>query len=165
MTTQQTASRWIDVREYPEYAAGYIEGSELVPLSTLSSVAAAWDRSQSLVLICRSGRRAMQAQQTLAELGFRELSVLDGGVELWREQGKPLASISRRPWSLERQVRIAAGSLVLLTLALSLIASRYFLFATAFVGAGLVFAGVSDICMMATVLGRMPWNRGRSYRP
>jgi Protein of unknown function (DUF2892) len=60
---------------------------------------------------------------------------------------------------MERQVRIAAGSLVLLTIALAYFLSRYFLLGTAFVGAGLVFAGVSDTCMMASILAMFPWNR------
>jgi len=151
--------RWIDVREYPEYAAAYIEGSELVPLGTLAAVSSAWDRSRPLLLVCRSGRRAEQARLLLAAKGFESLTVLEGGMEAWQAQGNPVLSIERRPWSLERQVRTAAGSLVLITLALAFFVSRYFLLGTAFVGAGLIFAGVSDICMMANVLGRMPWNR------
>src|SRR6266851_2083541 len=84
--------------------------------------------------------------------GFTSLHVLEGGVDAWRAAGKPLVSIERRPWSMERQVRTTAGSLVLLTLALGCFVSRYFLLGTAFVGAGLVLAGVSDTCMMASLL-------------
>lgn len=151
--------RWIDVREYPEFAGGHIAGSELTPLGTLAEASAAWERAQPVMLVCRSGRRAEEARRLLAARGFLSVEVLAGGIEAWREQGKPLVSIARRPWSLERQVRIAAGSLVLLTLVLAAAVSRYFLLATAAVGAGLVFAGISDICMMASLLGRMPWNR------
>ena len=154
-------ARWIDVREYPEFAAGHIAGSELVPLAAIAAKAAVWDKTQPIVLVCRSGRRAADARQRLAVLGFTALSVLEGGVERWSAEGRPLETLERRPWSLERQVRFGAGSLVLLTLALAFFVSRYFLLATAFVGAGLVFAGATDICMMATVLGRMPWNRAR----
>ena len=66
---------------------------------------------------------------------------------------------ARQPWSLERQVRVTAGSLVVITMLLAHFVSAYFFFATAFVGCGLIFAGISDICMMATVLGKLPWNR------
>jgi rhodanese-related sulfurtransferase len=155
----QETARWIDVREYPEFAEGHIAGSELVPLSNLAAKAGAWDRAQPLVLVCRSGRRAVDAQQRLQALGFTSLSVLDGGVERWREAGNPLTAVERRPWSLERQVRFVAGLLVLMTMALSVFVSHRFLFATAFVGAGLVFSGATNICTMATILGRMPWNR------
>ena len=152
-------TRWIDVREYPEFAAGYIEGSELIPLASVAKSSATWDRSAPLMLVCRSGRRAESARQQLAGMGFLNLDVLEGGVERWAAQGKPLLSLQRKPWSLERQVRVVAGSLILITMLLAFTLSHYFLFLTAFVGAGLVFAGVSDICMMATVLGMMPWNK------
>ena len=151
--------RLIDVREYPEFAAGHLEGSELVPLSTLATASTPWDRDAPILLLCRSGRRAEQARQQLGSMGFKKLSILEGGVDQWAAQGKPLLTLERRPWSLERQVRIAAGSLILLTMVLAFTLSRYFLFATAFVGAGLIFAGVSDLCMMATALGVLPWNR------
>lgn len=150
---------WIDVREYPEFAAGHIEGSRLVPLGTLPQQCAAWDRATPLTLVCKSGRRAEQARQQLDALGFTALTVLNGGIDAWRDAGKPLHVLERRPWSMERQVRIAAGSLVLLTLLLAQLVSPWFLAATAFVGAGLVFAGVSDLCMMASLLGRLPWSR------
>ena len=153
--------RVIDVREFPEFAAGHIAGAELVPLSTVAERCEAWDREGELVLVCRSGRRAEQARQELAARGFKRLRVLEGGIERWSAQGKPLESVERRPWSMERQVRVVAGSLVLLTMLLAWTVSRWFLAGTAFVGAGLVFAGVSDICMMATALGRLPWNRQR----
>jgi len=152
-------TRLIDVREYPEFAAGYIDGAEHVPLGSIAASSGAWDRSAPLVIVCRSGRRAEQARQQLAGVGFGDVTILEGGVERWAAQGKPLLTIERRPWSMERQVRVAAGSLILLSMTLALTLSRYFLLGTAFVGAGLVFAGVSDLCMMGTVLGAMPWNR------
>ena len=158
MTTTMT-QLLIDVREFPEYAAGHIAGSQLVPLSTLARVSATWDPATPITLVCRTDRRAKLAREQLTERNFTDLTILEGGIEAWRAAGKPLEREARQPWSLERQVRIAAGSLVLITLLLAYFASPYFFFATAFVGAGLVFAGVSDICMMATVLGKLPWNR------
>jgi len=149
----------IDVREFPEYAAGHIADSQLVPLSTLAQVSTGWDRATPITLICKSGRRAKQAHEQLAARRFTNLTVLEGGLEAWRAAGKPLEKTARQPWSLERQVRITAGSLVLITMFLAHFVSPWFFFATAFVGAGLVFAGISDICMMATVLGKLPWNR------
>jgi rhodanese-related sulfurtransferase len=156
--TTPTATK-IDVREYPEFAAGHIEGSRLVPLAQLEQACAAWKKDEPLTLICKSGRRAELARQQLAAQGFRSLRVLEGGVDAWRAAGNPLLFLDRRPWSMERQVRTAAGSLILLTLALGYGVSMYFLFATAFIGAGLLFAGVSDTCMMASLLARLPWNR------
>ncbi len=152
-------SSMIDVREYPEFAGAHIEGSRLVPLGNLSDASSNWDRAEPLTLVCKTGRRAEQARLQLAANGFTTLSVLVGGVDAWRADGKPLISNKRRPWSMERQVRITAGSLVLLTTGLAHFVSTWFLVGTAFFGAGLVFAGLSDICLMGSLLGRAPWHR------
>ncbi len=149
----------IDVREYSEYAAGHIAGSRLVPLPTLSGACEGWDRAEPLTLVCKSGRRAELARQQLAEKGFQSLTVLSGGVDAWRMAGKSLTVAERGTWSMERQVRAAAGSLVVATLGLGYFLSPYFFLGTAFVGGGLVFAGISDTCMMGSLLARMPWNR------
>ena len=151
----------IDVREYPEYAAGHIEGSQLVPLATLKTACATWDQDAPLLLVCRSGRRAEQARQMLVANALRHLEVLQGGIEAWRITGKPLIADARTPWAMERRVRVASGSLVLCFLCLGLLASSKFLLGVGLVGAGLVFAGVTNTCMMGSVLGRMPWNRPR----
>lgn len=151
-------SRLIDVREYPEFAEGHIEGSELVPLGTLDKASEDWDRSAPLTLVCRSGRRAEDARQALAGKGFTAIHVLDGGVQAWTNSGKPLTAAENGPWSMERQVRVTAGALVLTFFGLGLLTSKKFFLGAGLVGAGLVYAGVSDTCMMASALGRMPWN-------
>lgn len=151
-------ARMIDVREYPEFAEGHIEGSHLVPLGTLDQASNSWNRADPLTLVCRSGKRAEQARQTLAGKGFQLLQVLPGGVQEWVNQGKPLTIKAHKPWSMERQVRVTAGSLVLAFFGIGLLTSRKFFVGAAAVGAGLVYAGVSDNCMMASLLGRMPWN-------
>jgi rhodanese-related sulfurtransferase len=149
----------IDVREYPEYAAGHIEGSRLVPLESLKEASSAWDRADGLTLVCKTGRRAEQARQQLAADGFTHLSIVEGGVDAWRAAGKPLISDEHRPWSLERQVRITAGSLVFVGTLLGYFVSPWFLAGSGFIGAGLVFAGVSDTCLMGSILSQAPWNR------
>ena len=154
----------IDVREYPEYAAGHIKGAQLVPLGKLTYTSEAWAKSEPLTLVCKSGRRAEEARKQLAAKGFTELTVLPGGMDAWHEAGKPLETAEHRPWAMERQVRTAAGSLIVATLALGILKSRFFLIGTALVGAGLVYAGVSDTCMMASGLARMPWNRPNQER-
>ena len=151
-------ARLIDVREYPEFAQGHIDGSELVPLGTLDKASEGWDRSAPLTLVCRSGRRAEDARQTLAGKGFTSLQVLDGGVQAWTNSGRPLTVAQNKPWSMERQVRVTAGALVLTFCGLGLLMSKNFFLGAGLVGAGLVYAGVSDTCMMASILGRMPWN-------
>jgi len=150
----------IDVREYPEFATGHIEGSQLVPLGTLSATCARWDKAAPLVLICRSGQRAEPARAMLAGNGFQSLEVPDGGVDGWRSAGKPLLVDARKPWAMERQVRVV-GSLVLGFVVLGMLVSPRLVIGAGLIGAGLVFAGVSDTCMMGSLLGRMPWNRPR----
>src|SRR5215471_10696441 len=145
----------VDVREYVEFASGHIEGAQLAPLSKVECMAEVWPREQPLVLVCKAGGRAERARQRLAAKGFAELMVLDGGMDLWKLEGRPVVTEKRQPWALERQVRIAAGLLVLITLALALMVSRFWLIGTGLVGGGLVFAGVINICMMASVLGRL----------
>lgn len=152
-------ARWIDVREFPEFAQGHIDGSELVPLGTLDKASEDWDRSAPLMLVCRSGRRAEDARQSLAKKGFTSLNVLDGGVQAWVNHGKPLTAAGSKPWAMERQVRVTAGTLVLVFCGLGFLVSKNFFAGAVVIGAGLVYAGVSDTCMMASVLGRLPWNK------
>ena len=154
-----TGKTIVDVREYPEFAGGAISGARLVPLGNVEKIVADWSRKQTMVLVCRSGKRATQAGELLERLGFQNVSVLEGGMEAWRKSGFPVATATKRPWALERQVRVIAGSLVLVSAILGLTVSPWFFGLTLFVGAGLVFAGVTDVCMMAKLLGKMPWNQ------
>jgi rhodanese-related sulfurtransferase len=153
----------VDVREWPEYAAGAIEGSLLVPLGTLAREVRDWDRRKPVLLVCRSGRRAERAAVTLDQLGFEDVNILSGGIDAWRAQGLPLQASSKKPISLERQVRAIAGALVLGFTVLALIVSPWFLAGTLFIGAGLLFAGVTDLCLMAALLGKLPWNRAADF--
>jgi rhodanese-related sulfurtransferase len=152
----------IDVREYPEFAAGAIAKSRLVPLSTLKRAAENWDRGGEYIFVCTVGQRSMTAAQQMAAAGFANVANLAGGIDAWRGAGLPLERLETKVWSLERQVRAIAGSLVVITAVLGLTVSRWFFAGTIFVGAGLAFAGISNICMMATLLGKMPWNKPRS---
>lgn len=149
----------IDVREFPEYAAGAIKGSRLVPLSTVEREASKWDKTEPVLLVCRSGKRAAQAADILERLGFQKVNVLQGGFEAWKAAGLPNHIEEHKPWSLERQVRAIAGGMVLLFTLLGLVVSPWFLGLTLLVGTGLLFAGVTDVCLMATALGKLPWNR------
>jgi rhodanese-related sulfurtransferase len=151
----------VDVREFPEFAAGHKEGALLAPLRELERAVAQWKRDTPLLLICRSGKRACAAATQLERLGFTDLAVLEGGITAWQEAGLPVRTLERRPWSLERQVRLVAGILVLSFTILGVTASAWFLAVTIFLGAGLTFAALTDFCGMALLLARMPWNRAR----
>jgi rhodanese-related sulfurtransferase len=147
----------IDVREPMEYAGGHIAGSLNVPLSRITQA----DLPQGpLVLVCQSGSRSARALRQLLQQGHpHPLSDLEGGIPHWQQAGLPLRKLRNAPLPLMRQVQITAGSLVLLGLILSNTVAPAWILLTWFVGAGLVFAGISGFCGMARLLAVMPWNR------
>ena len=149
----------IDVRPYPDFAIGHIRGAQLMPLDEIPRRLDEIDRARPVVLVCRTGKRSAQARETLDAAGFDQASELAGGILAWQQAGLPLDIAARAPWSLERQVRVVAGSLVLLGVALGVTVHPAFLGLSAFIGAGLVFAGVTDWCGMGLLLAKMPWNR------
>lgn len=153
----------LDVRTPAEYEAAHVPGSVLHPLQSLDPaaifrLAAGHD---TCVLICGSGQRARLAAEKLSSSGLPTLSVLDGGLTAWEAAGLPLQRGHRRVISLERQVRIAAGTLVFTGALLTWLVNPWFLLLPAFVGAGLIFAGVTDFCGMALLLARLPWNQSK----
>ncbi|MBB5353636.1 rhodanese-related sulfurtransferase [Haloferula luteola] len=145
----------VDVRTPAEFGEIHIEGSELMPLDRLQP-----DRvkGRSCVLVCRSGKRAMQAMEQLQAAGCEGLRVLEGGVMAWEQAGLPVKR-GKSVLSLERQVRIAAGLLVLTGVVLGTWVHPAFYGLAAFVGAGLTFAGITDWCGMAMLLAKAPWNQ------
>ena len=148
----------IDVREPMEYAAGHIAGSLNVPLGRISQA----DLPRGpLVLVCHSGNRSAQALAQLLQQGHhpQPLSDLEGGIPAWQQAGLPVRKLKNAPLPLMRQVQIAAGALVLLGLILGTWVAPAWILLSWFVGAGLVFAGVSGFCGMARLLAAMPWNR------
>ncbi|WP_046470490.1 rhodanese-like domain-containing protein [Allosalinactinospora lopnorensis] len=153
--------RLIDVRTPREFAAAHIPGSSNVPIELLREHRRelSAEHADPVVLVCRSGTRAEQARQLLAASGLGRIHVLQGGISDWESAGAPLKR-GRGTWAMERQVRLAAGAIVLLTVVASL-AFAPLKWIAAFVGAGLIFAAVTDTCAMARVLSLLPWNRVR----
>jgi rhodanese-related sulfurtransferase len=150
----------IDVREYSEFNSERIAEAQLMPLSNFEKHASEIDHSKPVYVMCRSGRRAGEAAKRLTDKGFTDVHVIEGGMLEWSKANLPVVTGESRVWALERQVRFAAGLLVLLGVVLSLLVHPYFVWLSAFVGAGLVFAGATDTCGMAMLLARMPWNKG-----
>ncbi len=149
----------IDVREYSEYETERIPNTKLVPLSALEQNAGAIDNTRQIFVMCRSGKRAAQAAERLAKLGFKHLTVVDGGMLAWDAAGLPIEKGTGKVWSLERQVRFTAGLLVLVGVLLAAFVHPYFIALSGFIGAGLVFASVTDTCAMGMMLAKMPWNQ------
>ena len=155
----------IDVREPDEHARERIAGARLVPLSRLETGNLLGEPGRSLVFHCNSGNRTAQAAALLARAGDREVYQLAGGLQAWKRAGLPVVVDRRAPLPLMRQVQIGAGSLVLLGTVLTALVSPWLLVIPAFVGAGLVVAGITGFCGMARLLARMPWNRSRAVEP
>ena len=153
------ARNLIDVREYPEFAGGRVNGARLIPLGDIDKRYTEIDRDRTAYLICRSGKRGSEAQKKLVSLGFSDVRNVRGGFDAWKAAGFYFEKDAKAVWSLERQVRFAAGSLVVLGVVLSWLIHSYFIALSAFVGAGLVFAAVTDTCTMAMILTKMPWNQ------
>ncbi len=153
----------LDVRTPAEYEDSHIDGAVLHPVTDLkpAEVAKAAQGRSCCIVICGSGGRATRAAQQLAAHNMSGVRVLEGGMKAWIAQKLPVIE-GRKAISIERQVRIAAGSLVVLGIVLSQLMNPAWLILSAFVGAGLVFAGVTDTCGMALVLARMPWNKRTS---
>lgn len=152
----------IDVREYSEFNSERVADAQLMPLSNFEKHADEIDHAKPVYLMCRSGNRARQAAERLAKKGFTDVHVIEGGMLAWTAAGLPVVKGESKVWSLERQVRFAAGLLVVAGVILSLAVHPYLIALSAFVGAGLVFAAVTDTCGMAMILARMPWNQPKA---
>ena len=161
----QSGACLIDVREFPEFAAGRVPGAKLIPLSQLTKRRDEITREQTIYVICRSGRRANEAQQKLLAWGFADVRNVTGGFLAWQDAGLPIERDERAPWALERQVRLMAGSLVLLCVLLSVFVAQPFIWLAGFIGAGLTFAALTNTCAMGMLLARMPWNRAHRTEP
>ena len=157
---KQSSSRLqlVDVRSPSEFAAGHIPGTVNVPMEQIEQRVADLDLTSRVVLVCKSGTRAQIARGILGSRP-QDVSVLQGGIDAWAASGEPLVYSQTSRWSLERQVRLCAGILILASLGLALWVNLAWLGLTAFAGAGLTFAGATDICGMGMLLARMPWNR------
>ncbi|WP_067170112.1 rhodanese-like domain-containing protein [Microtetraspora niveoalba] len=152
----------VDVRTPAEFETAHIDGAVNLPLEQVDAhlrrIVA--DAGGTMLLICQSGNRADQAQKRLCDAGLPGTVVLSGGMNSWIAAGAPVVR-GRQKWSLERQVRLAAGGIVLASIVADLWLPGV-RFVGAFVGAGLVFAAVSDTCAMGTLLSKLPYNRGRA---
>jgi rhodanese-related sulfurtransferase len=154
----------IDVRTPVEFREVHVEVARNVSLDRLDPAALMQSRNGSndepLYLICRTGSRGRQACEKFLTAGFTNVVNVEGGTLACVESGLPVVR-GKKAISLERQVRIAAGLLVLLGALLGWLVHPAFIGLSAFVGAGLVFAGVTDTCGMGLLLARMPWNQVR----
>lgn len=149
----------LDIREPDEFVRRHVKGARLTPLASLASAPPEVSKGQIAIFTCRSGMRTAANCDRLAGLVDGPAFILDGGVEGWAAAGLPLVEDRKAPLELMRQVQIAAGSLVLLGVLLGFLVHPGLFGLSAFVGAGLTFAGATGFCGMARLLAAMPWNR------
>jgi len=160
--TKPDAPRVIDVRTPAEFETAHIPGSYNVPLHLLQEHTAeiAGHLDQDIVLVCRSGARASQAEQTLANTGLSNVHLLDGGITAWLQHAAPVNRGKAR-WDIERQVRLVAGTVVFLAVVGGLLLPGL-QYAAAVVGAGLAIAALTNTCTMGLLLAKLPYNRAAS---
>jgi rhodanese-related sulfurtransferase len=155
----------IDVRTAPEYGEVHVPVARNIPLDQLDPAAIMQARNGSqaepLYLICKTGTRAVMAGAKFVQAGFNNVILVEGGTQAWADSGLPVIR-GKKAMSLERQVRIVAGSIVLIGAGLGYFVHPAFIGLSAFIGAGLVFAGITDTCGMGMMLSKMPWNRART---
>ncbi|MFE7135835.1 rhodanese-like domain-containing protein [Streptomyces sp. NPDC057638] len=158
----------IDVRTPGEYAGGHLPGALNIPLDQLGRALPELREAagrRELLMVCASGARSENAARSLVRQGTRA-ATLTGGTQGWAAQGHPVdrpavCDVPRATWSMERQVRLAAGTIVLLGLLLALVIHPAFQLLSAAIAAGLVFSALTNTCGMAAVLARLPYNRPR----
>ncbi|MFV0444121.1 MAG: rhodanese-like domain-containing protein [Planctomycetaceae bacterium] len=155
----------IDVRTPLEFREIHATAAMNIPLTHLDPALFRDSHSNDnpLYVICKSGSRGKQACEQLAAAGICVVNV-EGGTKAWEDAGLPVVR-GRKAMSLERQVRIAAGALVLTGAILAVTVHPYFLGLSAFVGAGLIFSGITDSCAMGMLIARMPWNQVHAAPP
>ena len=155
----------VDVREKDEYARERISGAVLLPLSQLDGAQidgaiAPAQQGKSLVVCCASGVRSAQAAQRLAARGIPAVA-MKGGIAAWKRAGLPVATDTKAPLPIMRQVQIVSGSMALLGVVLGFAVHPGFFLLSGAVGAGLLLSGVTGTCMMANLLMKLPYNRAQ----
>lgn len=152
--------RLLDVRTPGEFETAHIAGSYNVPLDLLrehrDEIIGHLD--QDVVLVCRTGQRAAQAEETLRHAGLVNVHILDGGITAWQANSFAVNRGAAR-WDLERQVRLVAGAIVLVSIVASIFVPGL-KWVAAFIGAGLAFAALTNTCAMGMALAKLPYNRG-----
>jgi rhodanese-related sulfurtransferase len=150
----------IDVREADEHRRQHVPNTLLRPSSSFR--AASFPQSQpnqQLLILCRSGGRASQVATELRNAGRSNVSVIDGGIIAWERTGLPTVTDSKAPLPIMRQVMVTVGVLLIACSTLAATVSPWFFVGTGFIGAGLLTAGATGMCMLSTILMKMPWNR------
>ncbi len=158
----------IDVRSAAEYRAGHVAGAKLIPMDELSAETltaneqyAGAGHEETLYLTCEYGMRAQQAAQRLVDAGYQNLAIIEGGTQAWKKAGLPIQRCGNAI-SVERQVQITIGLLLVLKVLFGFTVHELFFAAIPLIGAGLIVAGITNWCGMARLVAWLPWNQNRN---
>ena len=149
---------FIDVRSEDEFRSGHVPGAICVPLDSIENSSAKIPADKLVILSCQSGKRSAKASELLRQRGYSNIVEMEGGYSAWSGSGLPVNRL-RKSIPIIRQVMITAGSLVFCGSLLGIFFHNAFFAIPVFVGAGLIFAGISGWCGLAFLLEKMPWNR------
>ena len=149
----------VDVREPVEYAEERINGAKLIPLGQLEKRVSEIDQGAPVIVMCRSGKRGMEALQKLQARGFTGGRNLEGGILAWKAAGFPVDTSGKKVIPLMQQVQLTIGLGVLSGAILAITVNPNWVFLCAFCGAGLTMAGSTGWCGLAILMSKMPWNR------
>lgn len=149
----------VDIREADEFSREHIGGAVSLPMSKITAAGIAIEPRGDIVFHCRTGMRTRSNCDRLVAAIDGQAYVLEGGLDAWKQAGLPVDADRKAPIEIMRQVQLAAGSFVVTGAILAATVHPAFIWLSAFVGAGLVFAGASGWCGMAHLLARAPWNR------
>ncbi len=150
----------VDVREPAEYQAQNIPQAFLLPLGQVSVKTIPEIKGKKLVIHCKSGGRGGKAcEKLLAENPDIEVYNLEGGITAWSAYGENVKSSGKFFLSLDRQVQLIVGALVLISSILAYTVNPAWIFLAGLFGAGLTFAGLTGFCGLAMLLAKMPWNQ------
>lgn len=154
-------AKLIDIRDADEYLREHIPAASLAPLSVIEQSGLPDKlRSEQIIFHCQAGKRTRNNADKLAAIAApAEVFLLEDGIDGWKKAGLPVAENKSQPLPLMRQVQIAAGGLILIGVVLGFAINSSFFLLSGFVGAGLMFAGISGFCGMARLLDKMPWNQ------
>ncbi len=153
----------IDVRTPAEFAGLHVPGARSVPLDDLDCDAVLGGlpsaHNAPIYILCHGGTRAKKAAAKFASAGVGNCVVVDGGTQAWVDAGLPVERGAHTVLPLDRQVQVAIGSIVLVSVLLSQSVNHAWIWLSGFVGCGLFFAGLSGVCALRMLMARMPWNQ------
>ncbi len=152
----------LDVRSTAEHEKVHVPGVQLAPLDEIDGetfpVESGFSKDLPIFIFCSSGVRSKKAAEKLGKIGYTQCQIVEGGTQAWIKAGLPVNRGSNAILSVENQVRVAAGGMVVLSVLLTRVAP-VFIWLSAFVGVGLLISGFTDWCGMGMIISRMPWNK------